>query len=151
MKKGACDWDPGAEGHLRRNGGRDAARVRAQRIGVSWCRSGTRHQPPSGSAEVIGSVRAWRGQLAQDELVEHWTLIGDDLDRGAGKRGAAKLGFALLLKFFAARGRLPRPGGAVSCRRRRWSSWPSSCRFRLLIWVLRVVVAQHRAPPCGTP
>ncbi|MHA6804066.1 hypothetical protein [Salinifilum ghardaiensis] len=61
---------------------------------------------------MIGSVRAWRGQLAQDELVEHWTLIGDDLDRVAGKRGAAKRGFALLLKFFAARGRLPRPPGA---------------------------------------
>lgn len=47
-------------------------------------------------------------ELDQDELVEHWTLIGDDLDRVAGKRGAAKLGFALLLKFFAARGRFPR-------------------------------------------
>lgn len=37
-------------------------------------------------------------ELDQDELVEHWTLIGDDLDRVAGKRGAAKLGFALLLE-----------------------------------------------------
>ncbi|WP_461143166.1 DUF4158 domain-containing protein [Salinifilum aidingensis] len=55
-------------------------------------------------------------ELDQDELVEHWTLIGDDLDRVAGKRGAAKLGFALLLKFFAARGRFP--VGAVVLRTR---------------------------------
>ncbi|MHA6799732.1 DUF4158 domain-containing protein [Bounagaea algeriensis] len=47
-------------------------------------------------------------ELDQDELVEHWTLIGDDLDRVASKCVAAKLGFALLLKFFAARGRFPR-------------------------------------------
>lgn len=41
-------------------------------------------------------------KLDQDALVEHWTLIGDDPDPVADKRGAAKQGFALLLKFFAA-------------------------------------------------
>lgn len=46
--------------------------------------------------------------LDQDELIERWTLIGDDLERVASKRSAAKLGFALLLKFFAAHGRFPR-------------------------------------------
>jgi hypothetical protein len=40
-------------------------------------------------------------ELDQDELIERWTLIGDDLERVASKRSAAKLGFALLLKFFA--------------------------------------------------
>ncbi len=72
-------------------------------------------------------------ELDQDELVEHWALLRDDLDRVAGNRGAAKLGFALLLKFFAARGRFPRgrselPPVAVEF------VGPSSCRFRLLIW-----------------
>jgi Domain of unknown function (DUF4158) len=47
-------------------------------------------------------------ELDQDELIERWTLIGDDLERVASKRSAAKLGFALLLKFFAAHGRFPR-------------------------------------------
>ena len=47
-------------------------------------------------------------ELDQDELIERWTLIGDDLERVASKRSAAKLGFALLLKFFAAHGRSPR-------------------------------------------
>jgi hypothetical protein len=47
-------------------------------------------------------------ELDQDELIERWTLIGDDLERVASKRSAAKLGSALLLKFFAAHGRFPR-------------------------------------------
>jgi TnpA family transposase len=47
-------------------------------------------------------------ELDQDELIEHWTLLGDDLERVASKRGAAKLGFALLLRFFAMHGRFPR-------------------------------------------
>ena len=43
-----------------------------------------------------------------DELVEHWTLLGDEHDLVAGKRGATRLGFALLLKFYGQRGRFPR-------------------------------------------
>jgi len=39
--------------------------------------------------------------LDQDELIERWSLIGDDLEREASKRSAAKLGFALLPKYFA--------------------------------------------------
>jgi hypothetical protein len=42
---------------------------------------------------VLGSVRGWRGSWNQDELIERWTLIGDDLERVASKRPAAKLGF----------------------------------------------------------
>ncbi len=47
-------------------------------------------------------------ELDRDELIERWMLIGDDLERVATKRSAANLGFASLLKFFAAHGRLPR-------------------------------------------
>ena len=47
-------------------------------------------------------------ELDQDELIERWTLIGDDLERLASMRSEAKLGFALLLKFFDANGRFPR-------------------------------------------
>jgi hypothetical protein len=32
--------------------------------------------------------------LDQDELIDRWTLVGDELNLVAGKRGATKLGFA---------------------------------------------------------
>ncbi|WP_280137821.1 hypothetical protein [Actinopolyspora xinjiangensis] len=35
-----------------------------------------------------------------DELVESWTLVGDDWRLVGNKSGATRLGFALLLKFF---------------------------------------------------
>ncbi|WP_327640795.1 hypothetical protein OHB24_21100 [Kribbella sp. NBC_00482] len=34
-----------------------------------------------------------------DELVEKWTLLDDEQDLVAGKRGATRPGFVLLLKF----------------------------------------------------
>jgi hypothetical protein len=43
-----------------------------------------------------------------DELIEHWTLLDGERDLVAGKRGATRLGFALLLKFYARVGRFPR-------------------------------------------
>jgi len=43
-----------------------------------------------------------------DELVEHWTLLEDERQLVAGKRGATRLGFALALKFYARAGRFPR-------------------------------------------
>ena len=46
--------------------------------------------------------------LNLDELVEHWTLLADEREQVAGKRGASSLGFALLLKFFTRHGRFPR-------------------------------------------
>lgn len=46
--------------------------------------------------------------LSLDDLVEHWTLVGDEHDLVAGKRGATRLGFALLLKFYTQQGRFPR-------------------------------------------
>jgi hypothetical protein len=42
-----------------------------------------------------------------DELVEHWTLLDGDRALVAGKRGATRLGFALLLKFYTCHGRFP--------------------------------------------
>jgi hypothetical protein len=46
-----------------------------------------------------------------DELVEHWTLLDDERELAAGKRGPTRLGFALLLKFYARAGRFPRGRG----------------------------------------
>jgi hypothetical protein len=43
-----------------------------------------------------------------DELAEHWTLLDDERELVAGKRGPTRLGFALLLKFYARAGRFPR-------------------------------------------
>jgi hypothetical protein len=56
--------------------------------------------------------------LDLDELVEHWTLLDDEQELIAGKRGPTRLGFALLLKFYTRAGRFPRgrgerPGEAV--------------------------------------
>ncbi|MEV0169443.1 DUF4158 domain-containing protein [Nonomuraea fuscirosea] len=43
-----------------------------------------------------------------DELVEHWTILDDERDLVAGKRGATRLAFAILLKFYTQYGRFPR-------------------------------------------
>jgi Domain of unknown function (DUF4158) len=51
--------------------------------------------------------------LELDELVEHWTLLEDDQALVAGKRGATRLGFALLLKFYTRKGRFPRGRGEL--------------------------------------
>jgi Domain of unknown function (DUF4158) len=56
--------------------------------------------------------------LDLDELVEHWTLLDDERELIAGKRGPTRLGCALLLKFYTRAGRFPRgrgelPGEAV--------------------------------------
>lgn len=57
-----------------------------------------------------GSMRAdlGRHRLDVDELVDGWKL-GDEVRGQVGdKRGAARLVFALLLKFYARAGRFPR-------------------------------------------
>ncbi|TDE57987.1 DUF4158 domain-containing protein [Nonomuraea mesophila] len=43
-----------------------------------------------------------------DELVEHWTILDEERDLIAGKRGATRLAFAILLKFYTQYGRFPR-------------------------------------------
>ena len=45
--------------------------------------------------------------LDEDELIEHWTLAGDELNLLTGRTGPSKLGLALWLKFFIAEGRFP--------------------------------------------
>ncbi len=49
----------------------------------------------------------------EDELIEHWTLIGDELGQVAGKRGPTRLGFGLLLRFYTRHGRFPRGRGEL--------------------------------------
>ena len=54
------------------------------------------------------------------DLVEHWTLLKDEQGLVSGKRGATRLGFAVLLKFYTQYGRFPRgrfelPGEAGEC------------------------------------
>jgi hypothetical protein len=45
-----------------------------------------------------------------DGLVEFWTLLGDEEELLAGKRGVTRLGFALLLRFACQHGRFPGSG-----------------------------------------
>ena len=40
------------------------------------------------------------GGLELDELVEHWAVLAEERELVAGKWGATRLGFALLLKFY---------------------------------------------------
>lgn len=42
-----------------------------------------------------------------DELVEHWTLLPDELILLTNKTNPNRLGFALLLKFFQLEARFP--------------------------------------------
>jgi len=48
-----------------------------------------------------GSQRAltWRATFGLDDVVDHFTLVGDELDLLRNKSGATRLGFAVLLKF----------------------------------------------------
>lgn len=49
-----------------------------------------------------------RSPVDLDELVESWTLLDGEMEQVGAKRGAARLGFALLLKYFTRYGRFPR-------------------------------------------
>ena len=51
--------------------------------------------------------------LDDDELIGTWTLAGDELEQLSGRRGATKLGFALLLRFYAVHGRFPAGRGEI--------------------------------------
>jgi hypothetical protein len=50
--------------------------------------------------------------LDEDELIGNWTLVGE-LEQLSGWRGATKLGFALLLRFYAVHGRFPAGRGEI--------------------------------------
>jgi hypothetical protein len=45
--------------------------------------------------------------LDEDELIERWTLVGDELGLLTGRTGPVKLGLALWLKYFLAEGPAP--------------------------------------------
>jgi len=77
--------------------------------------------PPQTAVIIVGGYRGrWtkpgggmmgcvgRSPVEVDELVEHWTVLEDEQQLVAGKRGATRLGFALLLKFYTRSGRFPR-------------------------------------------
>ena len=51
--------------------------------------------------------------LDEDELIRNWTLVGDELEQLSGRRGATKLGFALLLRFYAVHGQFPAGRGEI--------------------------------------
>ena len=47
-------------------------------------------------------------RVGLDELAGHWTLLDDERELIAGKRGPTRLGFPVLLKFYTRAGRFPR-------------------------------------------
>jgi hypothetical protein len=51
-------------------------------------------------------------------LVEYWTLVGEEFEQVAGKRGPTRPGFDLLLKFYSRHGRFPRGRGQLSAHGR---------------------------------
>ncbi|WP_336203728.1 DUF4158 domain-containing protein [Nonomuraea sp. LPB2021202275-12-8] len=44
----------------------------------------------------------------EEELVGNWSLLDEEMQLLAGRRGPTKLGFALMLKFHQLHGRFPR-------------------------------------------
>jgi len=48
-----------------------------------------------------------RQEWSEEELIDSWTLVGDDLRKLRNKVGATRLGFALMLKFYEIEGRFP--------------------------------------------
>jgi hypothetical protein len=54
-----------------------------------------------------------RMEWSHDDLVALWTLVGEDWSLVGNKTGATRLGFAVLLKFFAIEARFPRSAEEV--------------------------------------
>jgi hypothetical protein len=54
-----------------------------------------------------------RPPLDLGDLVEHWTLVGDESGLADAKHFDSRLGFALLLKFYGRFGRFPRGRGEL--------------------------------------
>lgn len=52
-------------------------------------------------------------QWSEEELVERWTLFPDELELAGRKSPHTRLGFAVMLRFFAGEGRFPRDKGEV--------------------------------------
>jgi len=70
---------------------------------------------------LVAAVLAKAGRLVaraldEDELTGNWTLAGDELEQLSGRRGATKLGFAVLLWFYTVHGRFPAGRGEIPDR-----------------------------------
>jgi hypothetical protein len=79
-----------------------------------------------------------------DELVEHWTVLEDERTLVDAKRGATRLGLALLLKFYTRHGRFPTggselPGEVVEFVARQVQVAPAD--LRSYEWIGRLTVA----------
>jgi hypothetical protein len=48
-----------------------------------------------------------KAEWEPDELIETWTLTGDDRGLVGNKSGATRLGFTVILKFYEIEGRFP--------------------------------------------
>src|SRR5450755_3767888 len=84
------------------------------------------------------------------ELVEDWTLLDEERKQVGDKRGPARLGFTLLLKFYTRFGQLPaRPGGAA--RRGGGFRGPPGAGRGCGAGVLRVVWPDDRVAPRPDP
>jgi len=70
--------------------------------------------------------------LDLDELIEHFTLYPDELERLRNKAGATRLGFALLLKFLHWKARFPGRVAGQLDRLRRQAGRGIRCGDRLL-------------------
>jgi len=65
-----------------------------------------KHCLSAGGADVMARV------LDEDELIEHWTLVGDELDLLTGRTGAVEAGAGAGAVAEVLRGGGPVPGGA---------------------------------------
>ena len=54
-----------------------------------------------------------KGRWTEEELIERWTLTPDERTLLANKTGATRLGFAILLRFFAGEGHFPASKGEI--------------------------------------
>jgi len=55
-----------------------------------------------------GRVERLKRRWTEEELIERWTLSPDEVSLLSNKTGATRVGFAVLLRFFAGEGRFPR-------------------------------------------
>lgn len=70
-------------------------------------------RPLTSNIPLLLNSRPIQQEWSQNELAEYWTLHPDEKELLASKRGAARLGFAVLYKFFQCHARFPRQAGDV--------------------------------------
>ena len=56
---------------------------------------------------IASEGRRVKAEWEPDELIETWTLTGDDWGLVGNKSGVTRLGFAVLLKYYELEGRFP--------------------------------------------